>query len=59
MNEERIDAYLRGLDDAAADYRPEWPDGGEPLDEWNAWCMVAGLPAGTLDKYLLELDRDE
>ncbi len=59
MNDERIDEYLRGLDglDAAAEW---WPEGAMPsFDEWNARRMAAGLPAGTLDEYLLEVDRDE
>lgn len=53
MNDERLDDYLRGLDeeDAAADWRPE---GGYALswDEWNARRVAAGLPAGTLAEYI-------
>jgi len=64
VNDERIDEYLHGLDglDAAAEWWPEdgvWDGFALSFDEWNARRVAAGLPAGTLDEYLLEVERDE
>lgn len=60
MSDERIDDYLRGLDDAAADYRPEWDDRHAlSCDEWNARRVADGQAVGTMAEYIESIRSGE